>query len=198
MISLTQNDAKLINFLFRNFSSLYSLRQIAKQIGVSPEGASKIMKRLKEKDIAVLESSVAGKIYYKFNFSSNVALRLAELVLTQNELNPASKVLARDMENFRKHAKACIIYGSILTKGSKANDYDVMLMFEKEDYKDVMTAHKEISKIHPKKIHLMMQTEKDFIGNLKKRHPPLLSLLQTGAVLWGEKFIVEAVKNAAA
>ncbi|MBI2656758.1 winged helix-turn-helix transcriptional regulator [Candidatus Woesearchaeota archaeon] len=198
MISLTQNEAKIINFLFRHFNALYSLRQLAKHIGISPEGASKIMKKLKEKGIVVLESSVTGKMYYKFNFSNNVALKLAELVLTQNELNPTSKVLARDMENLRNHTKACILYGSILTKGNKANDYDVMLMFEKESYKDVTITHKEISQMHPQKIHLMMQTEKDFIDNLKKRHPPLLSLFQTGAVLWGEKFIVEAVKNAAA
>ena len=70
---------------------------------------------------------------------------------------------------------------------------------EIREIKEEMAIQKEIefhSRISLKPIHLVRQSPKDFIHNLKKPDPVLLNALKSGCVLKGYEEIVEAVHKA--
>jgi len=195
MISITKNEAKIINFLIKNFISKNSIREIGRQTGLSAMGTQKILKGLEKQKIAVSEK-IGGAIYYRLNLENKSSQKLAELVLTQYKLNSYAQIYAEDLIQLKGHTKACILYGSILTKGEKAEDVDIMVIIEKKNLEKAEKICQELSRKGTKEIHMMVQTEKDFESNIKKKDKPILDIIKKGAVLWGENYVVEGVKNA--
>lgn len=197
MVSLTENRSKVLDFLIRNFSKRNSIRMIAKQLGLSPMGAQKILKAFERERITTKEKIGTG-IFYSLNLNNAIAFKLAELILTQNKLNPYAKIYGKDLEKLKQYVKACVLFGSILAKGEKSRDVDVLVIIDKKDFKKVEQRKREIEKIATKPIHFIYQTQKDFEENIKKQDRPILNIIKTGAVLWGQNFILRGIKNARA
>lgn len=196
MKTLTENEAKIVNFITRNPTAWNSIRQVASKLKISAMGAQKILKRLEQSQIVKPETIGAGK-YYKLNFNNKLTKKLTELVLSQSDLNTYAEMYAEDLKVLEPLAKACMLYGSILTKGEKARDVDIMVVLEKKNLEKVEKKVSELSKRRVKKIHLMMQTEKDLARNIKERNKAVLDLISNGAVLWGEYIILEVIENGA-
>lgn len=195
MVSLTENKSKVVNFLIRNFYKKNTIRMIAKQLGLSPMGAQKILKEFERENITIKEKIGTG-IFYSLDLNNKVAFKLAELILTQNKLNSYAKVYAKDLEKIREYVKACVLYGSILTKREGAGDVDVLVIIDKKNFKKVESKKDEIAKIATKELHFMYQTQKDFEENIKKKDKPILDIIRKGVVLWGYNFILKGIKNA--
>ena len=195
MVSLTENKSKMLNFLIRNFNKKNSIRMIAKQLSLSPMGAQKILKEFEKERITIKEKIGTG-IFYSLNLNNEMAFKLAELILTQNKLNSYAKIYAKDLEKLRQYVKACVLFGSILTKDEKARDVDILIIIDKENFKKVEQKKQEIEKIAVKRLHFMYQTQKDFEENIRKKDKPILDVIKTGAVLWGQNFVLQGIKNA--
>ena len=48
MVSLTENEAKTLDFLIRNFSIEYNINRLANALGISPGGMFKILRKLEK------------------------------------------------------------------------------------------------------------------------------------------------------
>ena len=194
MVSITKNEARVINFLLRNFSKKYNINQLAKELQLSPRGAYKILKKLKNNDILSIQK-IGNNHIYTINFNNDIALEVCQFVLIETKNTPYIKTWINDLQSLKKFAKIVILFGSILTKEKQANDVDVLLVFEKKNLLKIQDQIKKINQIKSKQIHAIVQTEKDLLNNIQKRDPALLEEIQTGLILWGRNILVEAIKH---
>ena len=195
MVSLTENKSKVLDFLIRNLYKKNTIRMLAKQLNLSPMGAQKILKKFETEKILIKEK-IGNGIFYNIDLNNEVAFKLAELILTQNKLSSYARVYARDLEKLRENVKVCVLFGSVLIKGEKARDIDVLVIIEEKNFKEVEREKQEIEKIATKPLHFMYQTQKDFENNIKKGDKPLLEIVRTGVVLWGQNLVLLGIKNA--
>ena len=194
MVSLTENEARTIEFLIRNFSKDYNLNQLARELHLSPGGIFKILKKL-EKQNFLLDRRLGNNIFYKINYDSQDALDVCKFALTERKITPYIKVLIRDLDRLRKKTKMAILFGSVLNKEKEAKDIDILLVFNKKNLKEVENLINELDKISTKKIHAIYQTEYDLIENIKKQDNAILDEIKKGIILWGRETLVEAIKN---
>ena len=168
MLSLSDNEFSVLNFLVRNFSEKLTIRNIAKRLGFSPAGVFNILKKLEEYKIVVGEKLGTG-LFYSVNFENNIALHLAAIVLLHSD----EKIERINMEPI-KQAKAAILDKKTL-----------LLVSDNIAVIDIVMPN----------IEVIVKTEEELIGLLRKKDPTLLQLLKKGVVLFGENKFVDVIKN---
>jgi len=193
-ITLTSNEFRTLNFLTRHFSEQYSINQLAKKVGLTPKGLHKLLKKL-EKENIVKFTKLANAVFYQVNFSNDIAKKCVELALLEKIELPYARVQAKDLEVLRPYTLTAILFGSVLLKGEKANDIDVLVVVEKQDYPEFKKALEKLQTLKPKHIQTVIQTPQDLINNLKKKDEVLLEILRTGKFLWNTEVIVTAIKE---
>ena len=191
--NLTKNESRVINFLARNRKK-YSINELGKKLSLSPRGIYKILKKLEKLNIIIPEK-LSNAIYYKLNLNNELAIKLAEFVLTDNELNSYAKVLLDDFKQLKEITFGCILFGSVLRKGREANDIDILFIIEKDKFKELNNKLEKIQDLKPKKINPIMQTKDDLAKNIMKNDEVILEIIKNGAILWGSEAVIEAIKN---
>jgi DNA-binding Lrp family transcriptional regulator len=194
MVAITKNEARVMNFLLRNFSANYNINQISKEVNLSPRGAYKILKKLESNKI-LLSEKIGNNVIYKINFENDVSLDACQFVLAENEVTPYIQTWINDLQQLKEITEMAVLFGSLLTKEKQANDVDILLVFQREKLSKVQEQIKKINQIKSKKIHAVLQTKEDLIGNIKKRDMAILEEIRTGLVLWGRNILVEAIKH---
>jgi len=67
MLSLSDNEFSVLNFLVRNFSEKLTIRNIAQRLNFSPAGVFNILKKLEKQSIVVGQKLGTG-LFYSINF----------------------------------------------------------------------------------------------------------------------------------
>tara|TARA_Y100000310_G_scaffold258915_1_gene267460 strand:- start:1590 stop:2099 length:510 start_codon:yes stop_codon:yes gene_type:complete len=80
MLSLSDNEFAVLNFLIRNFTSKDTVRSIAKKLGFSPAGVYNILKKLEKLEIVNGEKFGTG-LFFRLNLENKVACYLSLTVL---------------------------------------------------------------------------------------------------------------------
>jgi len=186
---------KALSFLTRHFTEKYSINQLAKRICVTPKGAHKLLKRLEQEE-TIKPQKLGNAIFYELNIKSDLALKKAELSLFETITLPYARAQAKDLERLRPFTQAAILFGSVLEKGDKAKDIDVLFVLEKKKYKNFQNELDKLQHIKPKQIHPVLQAPEDIVNNLRKQDPVILEILRTGKILWGHGTIVNAIRQA--
>ena len=194
MVSMTENEAKAINFLIRNFSQKYNINQLSRELKLSPGGIFKILKKL-ESQKYLLSNKAGNNIFYSINYDSDDALDTCKFVLADEKQSPYIRVQINELKKLKELVKIAILFGSVLTKEKEANDIDVLLVFDEKNFSEVENKIKEINSLTNKKFHAIYQTPKDFLENIKKKDKVIISGIKTGLVLWGRDLFLEAIKN---
>ncbi|MEK6984270.1 MAG: winged helix-turn-helix domain-containing protein [Nanoarchaeota archaeon] len=194
MFSLTVNEARIIDFLVRNFMERYSINALARKLEISHTGVHKILRKLERVNV-VKPEKIGNSIYYKVNLDEGIGVKIAEFVIAQNELNSYAKVIEEDFKVLEPLVQSCILFGSVLQKGREARDIDVLLVFEKKNFKKVHQKLEEIREMKPKKIHDVMMTKEDLVKNIRKNDEVVLDIIKNGRVLWDSGILVEGIKN---
>ncbi|MBS3176929.1 winged helix-turn-helix transcriptional regulator [Candidatus Woesearchaeota archaeon] len=194
MVSFTENEAKTLAFLTRNFSQKYTINQLAKELNLSPGGMFKILKKLKSQDFLRSEK-IGNGIIYKINFDSQEARDVCTISLVQKDISPYLRALIKDLQIFKDKTQIAILFGSILKKENEARDIDILLVFEKKKFNAVEQGIENLNKIKTKKIHAVYQTKEDLIKNIHKCDKVILEEIKTGVILWGRRELVEVIKN---
>ena len=161
MVSLTENEARTIDFLIRNFSQEYNINQLSRELKLSPRGIFKILKKL-EKQNYLISNKQGNNIFYKINYESEDAPDVCKFVLFKGNTTPFIRVQINDLRKLRQLTKIAILFGSVLTKDKDAKDVDVVLIFKEKEFSKIEKVIEEINSIKNKKIHAIYQTEKDF------------------------------------
>ncbi len=193
MIGLTENEAKLLDYLIRHFDERNSINGLGRKLGITHTGAHKILRKLEGEGL-VRPERIGNALYYNIDFRNDVAVKLAEFILLQRSMNSYAKVQADDLERIKGACLACILYGSVLRRGEGARDIDVMVVLRSQ--KDFEPAHEKLEalkRLKPKPIHDLVLTEADLIANIRKKDGVVIEILRTGQVLWGSDAIIGAI-----
>lgn len=190
---LTQNEKKVLRLIF--LGAKLSINQLAKESGLSPNGAYKMLKKFHEEGILRHEEIANSKIY-SLDYQNEKTANVLKLALIEDSLSKKLQSRQEDLKPLRQSSKACILFGSYI-KNEKPNDMDMLFVIEKDKYPEHKKASKKIYETMPAKAHEVLQTEEDFRGNLQKKDPVVMEALKKGIILWGQDTIIELVKSAA-
>src|SRR3989338_10127760 len=168
MLSLSDNEFSVLNFLVRNFTETLTIRSIAQRLNFSSAGVFNILKKLEKSNIVAGQKLGTG-LFYSINLDNKVAEHLAAIVLLYSE----EKSIGVNLEQL-KQAKAAIL--------------------EKKSLLLITDSVTTIDAAIPN-IEITAKTEDEFIGLLKRKDDSIMQLLRKGTVLFGEDKIVEAIKN---
>lgn len=168
MLSLSDNEFSVINFLVRNFTERLTIRDIAKRLSFSPAGVFNILKKLEKLNIAIGEKLGTG-LFYSINFENKIAEHLAAIVLLHSD-EPAEKI---DIGKIR-HAKAALLEKKTL-----------LLITDSITALDIAIPD----------IDVIAKSEDEVTDLLRKKDAAMLQLLRKGTVLFGEDKAVEIIKN---
>ena len=191
---LTENDRKVLRLLAVSFAKYYSINNIAKVIGVAPNGAYKILKKF-EKEGVLKAEHIANIKTHKLNFENEKTLRVLELAFMPKELEGKIKSRAGDLQRLKSLTKACIIFGSYITTKKEPGDLDILFILAKSQYPLYKTVLEKVQEIVPIKIQDVVQTVDDLQKNLKKEDPIIVEALCNGVILWGSGVLVKVIKN---
>ena len=168
MLSLSDNEFSVINFLVRNFAERLTIRSIAQKLGFSAAGVFNILKKLEKENIVVGEKLGTG-LFYSLNFEEKIALHLASVVLLHSDDLP-DKI---DIGQIR-HAKCAI-----------TNKKNLLLI----------TDNIRIVDIQAQNANAIVKTEEEITNLLRKKDADTLELLKKGTVLFGEDIMLGIIKN---
>lgn len=193
MSLITKKEAEFVLTLLKSPETDYNAHSISKKLNISPMGALKIAKRLEKERI--LTSKKLGKaVFYKVNLNDEYARQYVKLLLKREaeQAEPYLKVWISEIRKL-KNADAAILFGSVLKKGSQANDIDVVLITNQQRFEKLKKEIEDISALSPKRVHPVFQTADDFENNIKKRDPVILNVIK-GIVTFGEDIIIKTLK----
>lgn len=196
---IPKNTFKILDFLLRSPGEQYNVNQIARRLKISVGSAHKILKALKSKEILVTRR-FGNAIFYGLNLANEEAKKLCELILIENRnrslgRNPIARLYAEELQKF-KPVRAIVLFGSILTKGEKAGDVDVLFIIEMPaDVKRVNAFCLEVSKIKARPIMPLIMTESDLASKIKEKNEVVLDIIKNGAVLSGEEVIINSIRG---
>ncbi len=94
MQSIAKNEFEVINFLVRNFTSRYTIRNIAQFLKLSPAGVHSILKKLEKSNIVKHEKLGTG-LFYELNLNNKTAKHLSAIVLLQGDVKLDTKIDAK-------------------------------------------------------------------------------------------------------
>lgn len=195
MKDITQNEIKILQVLFKEFNTRYNANNLSKQIGLTSMGALKILKNLKKQNI--IKAEQLGKaVFYKLNLDNDYVNTYLEFLLKKEaeQALPKVKRWIKELRIFKNSAEIGILFGSVLKK-TDFTDLDLLLVLKKSQNKKINQISNEIKKVNIKKIHIIKQTKKDLISNLKKENKIILSIVKNGIVLFGHKSLIEVIKH---
>jgi predicted nucleotidyltransferase len=89
-----------------------------------------------------------------------------------------------------------ILFGSIIRNEDKANDVDLLLVFNKYNNNKVNQFIKEKKQLLIKKLHPIKQTRDDLRKNIIKRDKVIIDAIKNGIILQGYEKIIGMIKNA--
>lgn len=92
-----------------------------------------------------------------------------------------------------KNAEISIIFGSVLKKGSEANDIDALLVTSQKKFEKLKEEISELNNINEKSIHAVYQIPEDLRSNIAKGDKVVLNALK-GIVAFGEEKLIELVR----
>ncbi len=185
---ITANERKVLKFLLVNFDTEHSINQLAKECGLSPNGAYKILKKFENEEI-LEKKKIANISSFRIDFSSYKAKKILELAL-MDKLEGKVKCRYEDIKPLEEITSICLIFGSYLKK-KDPNDLDMFIALEKKNFKKYKERLKSLQDIVPIKIHDLIQTKEDLISNLKKGNKVIKEAILEGVVLWGQEELVE-------
>ena len=168
MISLSDNEFSVINFLVRNFTERLTIRNIAQRLDFSAAGVFNILKKLEKQNIVVGQKLGTG-IFFSINFDNKIAEHLAGIVLLYSD-EKFEKINTEQLRN----AKAAIF------------DKKTLLL---------VTDNITVLDITFPNIEIISKSEEEVINLLRKRNLEILQMLKKGIILFGEDKIVDIIKN---
>ena len=193
MKDITKKEMELILFIFKNPEKEYNANNIASKIDITSMGALKIMKKLGKQGI--LKAKKLGKaVFYKINFGNDYAIGYLTFLL-KKEAEQTTNYIKRWIYELKKlkNAEIILLFGSVLEKGSKSNDVDILLVTGQKKFEKLKEEINNINKISEKNIHTIYQSIKDLKKNIENQDKIILGAIK-GIVILGHEKLIEVLK----
>ena len=179
--------------LFKDFASDYNANSISKKLNITPRGALKILNNLYSEK-TLIRKKLGKAIFYKINFEDTYAKKLIETLLTKETREKASRWLS-EFEELFEVIQAGLMYGSAVRNYEKAKDIDLILIIEKEKYKEISKRIDEKNRILIKPIHPLIMVSSDLEKNLRNKNPAMINAIREGYILHGYAEIMEVISH---
>ncbi len=190
---LTNNETKVLRLLITALDIDYSINNIAKECGLSPNGTLKILKKFEREGILKVKK-IANIKSYKINFEDEKTINILELALIP-KLKGKIKYREEDFKKLKEITKSCILFGSYINFKKEPNDLDILFVLDRDNFKEYKKRLTDIKNITPIKIHDVLQTEEDLRENILKKDKAILEILTKGIILWGQNVIIKVMKG---
>ena len=194
MTATTQLEKEIVLRLFKDFTVDYNPSSIAEVVGKTRVGTFKALNSL-EKDSIVKGKNLGRARFYKINFNDDYAMKNVETLLMEEAKNYAR--WKDELNPLFALTDIIILFGSIIRNEEKANDVDVLLVFNKKNNDKINRFIREKNDVLIKKLHLVKQTREDLRKNILKRDKVIINALRTGIVIHGYEKITEMIKSVA-
>ena len=167
MLSLSDNEFSVIDFLVRNFTEKLTIRSIAQRLGFSPAGVFNILKKL-ERENVVFGQKLGTGLFYSINLENKLSQHLASIVLLHSDEKPGI-----DVGQFRQAKSAIFDKKNLLLVTDNLTTLDISIP----------------------NVNIISKTEDELVELFRKRDPETLQIFKKGTVLFGEEKIVSIIKN---
>ena len=107
MVSLTENESRILDFLIRNFSQNYNINQLSRELKISPGGTYKILKKL-EKQTFLIQEKRGNNIFYNINYQSEEALEACKFALIEKRTTPYIRTWIKDLQSLKKKTQTIL------------------------------------------------------------------------------------------
>lgn len=189
---MTENEKKVLRMLFASLGEPSSINHIARECGIAPNGAFKILKKF-EKDGILKVKDIANIKAYSLNFENEMTKSVLKLALV-SELSSRLKYRFEDLKALKDIVEVCVIFGSYATSKENPNDLDVLFIFDAKNFNKFKQKSERVFMTIPIKVHDVIQTEEDFARNLRANKISY-EILKKGVVLWGYDTLIKIVEH---
>ena len=192
MTAATLLEKKIVLRLFKDFTMDYNSSSIAKVLDKTRVGAFKALNSL-EKDTIVKGRKLGKAKFYKINLEDEYARKNVETLLMEEAKNYIR--WKDELIQLFELTDIIILFGSIIRNEEKANDVDLLLVFNKKNNNKINDFIKEKNRLLIKKLHPIKQTRDDLRKNILKRDKVIIDAIKNGIVLHGHEKIIGMIKN---
>ena len=194
MTATTALEKEIVLKLFKDFTVDYNPSSISKVLNKTRVGTFKALQSL-EKDTIVKGKTLGKARFYKINLEEDYARKNVETLLMEE-----ARKYARwkdELKELTKLTHIVILFGSAIRNEEKANDIDLLLVFNEKNNVKINQFIKEKNQLLIKKLHPIKQTRYDLRKNIIKRDKVVIDAIRSGIVLHGYEKMVEMMQNVA-
>jgi len=174
MITLSKNECRIVDFLIRHFNSHYTIRNIAKELKISPAGAQKSLKKLESEKIVIPER-IGTAVVYSVDFHNKVAKHLSTFILSQD----FTEKIPDELSKIKKYALLAIRL-----------EKEILLISTIGNTSRIRELSSNLIEYNPV-IQLIDEFNKNLAGFDKK----IIEFIRSGTILWGEYHLVRSIKD---
>ncbi len=188
-----EKESNILLILAKDFTKEYNASSITKEVAITRQGAMKALKHLEMEGF--LRSKKFGKAtFYSVRLEEQYVFRTIETILMKDARDNAKRWMY-EFEELEKFVDGLIIFGSILKNPQKANDIDLLIIFEKKNYSKIKSCIGKKNDVLLKPIHPIFQTVSDLKNNIRKKDEVVLNILKTGIIIKGQEIVLESIKH---
>jgi len=196
MVTINDVGRKVLLIICKDFSRMYSITYLSREVNMSRVGMWKVIKNLKEEKLITLTPLSKGKTsasVIRLNWDNILLKKVLELYLTEeSEQNRRWKFNFSELEKITRFS---ILYGSILKSTEKANDIDIVNIVKRKDFIKMQNTIDKAQKSQIKKIHDVNFTSEEFRHELIKGNRAFIDALKKGVILFGQENFVKFIEQ---
>ncbi len=170
MVSISDNDLKILEFLIRNYAARHTTREIGLKLKISPAGSYKSLKKL-EKDNIVIPERLGTGLFYNINYRKPAAFYLACFTMSIREIN---------IGELRQHAAAIIRSKGTITIISHHHDEKVIRESAKKLFGETVPE---------------LLDEEEFGKRIATKDPKTMEMMEEAEFLHGTEVIIRAISR---
>ncbi len=194
---MNEREASIVLKLFKEYTVKYNARSLSKAVGLSAMGALKLLERLRQRGLLVVENIGRAKIY-RLDGSNPYALHVVAFLLRQEaEESPARvKRWIVELRKLEGSSKIGVLFGSALTD-AQHGDVDLLAVLEQPRLAGFNKRVAALNELSAKSIHPVKQSPQDLEANLARHDEVVVAAVQRGVVAFGYEEYVEALSRVA-
>ncbi len=197
METMKDRAQSIMLIVLKDLTVTHTATSLAKGLEMSRWGIWKILKKLQENDLIVVEPIGSGKTSInriRLNWENVLVEKTLALFLTQEALK--HKRWISNFADLEKEVDFLILYGSILYSPKEARDIDIIgITSNEKKFDKIGNIILKIQETQIKKIHSINLTQKEFEKELKKPNKAFIDAIKKGVILFGQEKFIKFIKK---
>jgi hypothetical protein len=192
-IQFTKIEIQIAKYLFKHYKDSYNARQLARLLDINHAHANKLCSQLARKNL-LTKKDIGNAVYFSYNYDSKLALNFMGYVLSIEDFPNWLAVAQHNLDKFKPYIQLGLVFGSSI-KRKDYNDIDVLLVFEKDNIREINQKKQEImgSEQIQQPIRYVDITEKDIVSN--KDDKIFYSIISDSLIFYNPEKYVEVIRK---